>query len=569
MPQAPRYGDPRVQQDPLRPRVLDPGVSPETFGGGRAGAQVFDAARGVNQDVQRIAMAQQERWDANRLSEERRALNDWEIQNVSAAKKKLGKDALTVPDEISGGFDKFVAERQKGLANEAQRQQYAQMADARRMHVTRWAQDHLDQQSAVVEENEIGAAIASSKNRAAADPSVVPLEVQMVDDNVRKRAARQGWLSDQTEYEIAKEKSDLHFGVLGMMLNSGNDLSAKDYYTAHKDDLVGDDARRAAAMVKRESTLGTAQREVDKIFTNYVDWNTKEEHAVPTSEEAAMEEARKIQDPDVRAQAEQLTRQRWAGVVRSREEARKQGMVEAANEIDSGKKFTDLSAELRDSLSPTDRKTLMNYAKGEKVTDDAQWYALNLMAAHEGTRGAFKNLNLYDYVDKFSKGDFQELVKLQAGLIKDDAKAKKDADGFRTTAGIVSGTIMGKIPEKEHESFLRVINDKVRQWQSIPANKDKDIPDREIQEMTDNLLKEVIKPGVMGWTWGPFGTKEKAYASQSRIQQFMTDNIPKTDRDFIISDFKRHGIVWDDLMLGEAYSKLLQQRAGAKSNAGK
>lgn len=567
MPVAPRYGDPRVPQDPLRPRMVDPGVSQETFGGGRSSAQVFDAARGVNQDVQRFAMAQQERWDANRLSEERRALNDWEIENISAAKKKLGKDALTVPDEISGGFDKFVSERQKGLANETQRQQYAQMADARRMHVTKWAADHLDRESAVVEENEIGAAITSSKNRAAADPSVAPLEVQMVEDNVRKRAARQGWRPEQTEYEVAKEKSELHFGVLGMMLNSGNDITAKDYYTAHKDDLVGNDAQRAARMVKSQSTLGEATREVDKIYMNYVDWDTKEEHAVPTSEEAAVEEARKIKDPEVRQSAERMTRERWHGLIRSQDAERKQFMVDAANQIDGGTKFDDLPASLVDSLSPTDRKTLKNYAKGELVTDDPTWYALNLMASNESTRNQFKDLNLMKYVDKFTKADFREVVKLQTGLIKEDAKAKKEADGFMTTSGIVSSTIQGRIPEAEHNRFMRVVNEKVREWKA--EHKTDTIPDREVQDRTDTLLKEYIEPGALGWTWGPFGTKRLAYQSYAENAEWMEANIPKVDRDYIIDRFKARGIVWNDLMITQAYAALIKQQAEAKSNAGK
>lgn len=581
------------------PDVRMPEGAPlDAFGGGEAVARSFGAASALAGQVKQEAQQRLEEGIRTEVQNNVNQLVQAETDQKIALQKVKGKDALGASVQAVKDFDKLHQDIQKNSPNPIVQKATAEHFNHVRGNLYAWGEQYANAEHKRYMDDTDQATVESERDAAIADGTPQRIAQALDAQGIAMNALgkRNGWDEKQIALETAKARSATHAGVVEMMLAGGNDFGAKTYFEANKGALVGRDLARLTRMVKSESTLGEAQRQVDRIFSTY--YNTVEgevgstttAHYAPETEEAAMDEARKIEDPDVRAKAEELTRQRWSGIMRSREEKHKADMVQAANDIDSGKTFDQLDAALKDRLSPTDRKTLKTYAKGEVVTNQKTWYTLNLMASAEETREKFKKLNLTKYLDELSKADFQEVSKLQTGLIKDDAKAKKEADGFRGTATIVNGTIGGpkpKVPVEDHEQFMRVINEQVRQWKI--DNKKDSIPDKEVERMTDDLLRTrrnvLFSIGGMDFTWGET-PKYKAYgdfydqykmmpeeAKKQYVAQktmFMLNDIPKTDREFIESQFKARGLTYSGVDVVDAYSKLKADRMKkAAPDAGK
>lgn len=584
---APSYPDDGVPIRPLQAPMGNPNAPIEAFGGGQARAENFGVARGLARDAQALVLQAQDKADADRMIEERIALNDWERQNVydrkTGALGQLGKNALGIGDKVNQDYDKFTGEREQKLSSDGQRRAYRAMIAARKEHIGKVLTSHEGQQQEEIHIGGLKAATASSIERAATDPATAGLESKIVDDNALELAKSLGYDDAMTDYSRRKAQSDLHTQVIDRMLSTGQDLKAKDYYTLNGKLIIGNDAERVGRMVKNESVLGEAQRQKDRIFSTYYTEGGESgkdisAHYAPETEAAAMEEAGKIKDPDVRAKTEELVSREWHMLERSKENAYKKSYQDAVEAIEkSGGKYDAISPQIRDSLRLAEKRQLMSYAKkissGEDVVTDERLYnQLQLAAAGADTRNAFKNLDLLApaYLNKLSKEDRRDLQKLQAGLIKDDEKAKKEADGFRTTSDIVRSAIDGKIkPGDEQERFLRLINEKVRYWK---ADKKTDtIPDKEVEVMVDNALKVVGKKnlftlfGIESGHWG-MGKELRQYETELPVMEF-ANNIPKVDRDYIISQFKSRGIVYRDLDIIEAYSKLLKDR-GARAQQG-
>jgi hypothetical protein len=560
MARIPSYGADRVDQA-ITPSIRESGIpSAETFGGGQTSAGMFGAAQQSANLAGKMFQEQLDRGIKTAADEASTSIINEANRLKLETQKATGKNALEAASKAVADFDTFHGELDRKLGNptvkELVRSQYRQA----KANLGAFSERHAAQQMEIFEGQTHEAKLKSWRDSAASDwtPGNTATAVMAQKLEIEDYGRSKGHPPEMIELLKSRAASDTHADVIQGMLNAGMVMSAKDYFEVNQKELVGNDAVRIPRMMQTETTLGDAQREVDKVFTNYVDWNTGEEHDVPTSEEAAMEEIRRIKNPEVRERAERLARERWHGLVRSREIERKQLMVDAVNQIDGGRRFDDLPATLRDTMTATERKTLRNYAKGEVVTDQTQWYALNLMAADPSTREKFKRLNLMPYLDKFDKTDFEEVVKLQTGLIKDSAKEKQEADGFMGVAAIVNGSVDGVIPPGlERNRFNRVVNEKVRLWKA--EHKTTFIPDKEVELMVDDLLKPMVKPGFMGQTWGPFGEPELKYAHKARVAE-LAGKVPIVERDAILSDFKARGIVWDDLMIMEAYVRRMKQR---------
>ena len=170
MPSVPRYTPGRVQQAGI-PSVRPVQAPLEAFGGGGAAEGVFRQARAAAQDATSIAQQQAEkekrereraeqeqRQNANRIRmyEETRAFNEWSRVNLydgkTGALSKRGKDAFGTFDEVQKSYDKFKAERRKGLATEEQRIAFQGLDLEYEDHWKRRITEHINVQSRVAEE---------------------------------------------------------------------------------------------------------------------------------------------------------------------------------------------------------------------------------------------------------------------------------------------------------------------------------------------------------------------------------------------------------------------------------
>lgn len=267
MPQVPRYNLPRERTAPV-PGVR---VSPEPPDLGQAGQDaVFQQLRGLQQDALKIEMQERAKANETRLSEERRALNDWEYATIhdpkTGAMAKRGKHAFSVPDDLQQGFDAFVKEREKGLATDEQRAAYRELTTARRAHVMQWAAGHVRQQSEAVHAAEYDAALESSKARAATDPTQAGLELAIVRDKVAKRAQELGLGEEMTARELQTHETELHFRAISSLLAAHRSTEAEAYFAKVESRLTDEAARRLRPAIAEERLRQQSTRMAEDIY---------------------------------------------------------------------------------------------------------------------------------------------------------------------------------------------------------------------------------------------------------------------------------------------------------------
>lgn len=234
MPFVPGYDDQKVRTRPLPAVRVNPAAPIEAFGGGPHATASFGAGSALAD----IGFKVQEDANSARLSEERRALNDIEKKLIhdeqTGAKWKLGKNAIGVGQQVEKDFDAFVTEREKGLANQSQREAFRGMVDARRAYLRSWSTDHEGEQLLVHRVSEREAGIQSSKDRAARDPKTAALELEMLRDNVADIGEARGWGPEALQATLRKEESDFHAGVIRSILAGSRAAEARAYYESAK-----------------------------------------------------------------------------------------------------------------------------------------------------------------------------------------------------------------------------------------------------------------------------------------------------------------------------------------------
>lgn len=519
MPTLPRLPDQRVEQAPVQTPRVGADLSLEAYGGGQTAQQVAGEARGLGNDVRALALQARDKADALRLSEQRRALNDWEQSNLydpnNGAFAKVGKDAIGIQSSTLTSFDKFAQEQGKALSNERQKQMYQDMVDARRAHMGQTLGGHELQQGKVFEHDELNAGIESAKSRASNDPSTAPLELNIIKDNVDQKAKSFGWGDKEKAAELAKHQSDLHLGILSKMVASGNDLQAKDYYTANEKAFWGNDAPRAAGLVKRSSTLGEAQRIEDAVFNTTYDEKKDVNGEIqeitpryaPTTQKDAMDrvlELTKNSDPEVRKTAEQLVLNRYHRNVQAQKEEQENTFQAVAAEVRKSGKLP--SVDVLDSLDEQHRehldmvvsrmaKTGSPYAAKDDPHTLTEFYAIPREAMMNKTGSDMELL-----AGKLTEGSYKDAVKhWEAARNKDDQstftiKAEDEKNMFEKArdaglAGLRKNDQQGKLGNKA-DAYNEIADEGRKRLRAEAELKNNKLSQEDRQRVIGDLIVE-------------------------------------------------------------------------------
>lgn len=556
MPTLPRYGEQRVSQAPLQTPRVGMDLPLEAAGGGQTAQAAFGQAAGLGNDVRALVLQARDKADGLRLSEQRRALNDWEASNLydpqNGAFAKQGKDALGIQGAMLGSFETFAKDQEKGLASDRQRAMYRDMVDARRAHIGQTLGSHEFQQGKVYELDELKMASESSKERAARDPSAAPLELAVVGDNVRFKAKALGWGPEQVAAETAKEQSDLHARIIRGMISAGNDQAAGQYFKANQSAMIDRDRDHAADMVKDQSYLGTSQREATRITGEYQD------------EPKAIEEARKIADPKVQELTIHQIKTRFDEKRQAEKEQSQKDAQDAFEVVEATGSVDKIDPLLRQRLKPSAINQLEARAaqlrkKEEPVTNWDEYQKLRAMAANSETRQQFLDIPAMNYRPLLGNTEFKEMVEKRDGLLKGDEKALAKERGYRTTSGIVSGTLaqspFADSTKSEREIIERIMDSEVKTYQS--KNKGED-PDSEwVQDKIDKLIgKTVTDPG---WLWD---SKEYGFKVTGDYLKAV-DKVPAEDRRQIEEALRKKGMAPTPRLILELFT----EKAGRKGSA--
>ena len=551
MPRVPTLEGQSVQQRALGNVRVDPNLaSVESFGGGpnrvnQASQQLLAVADKIHRE---------ETAKANYFvqTENKRIIDEWDLKNRFNAKTgavaKKGKDAFSVPEDLSNSFDELVSQRSKELATDEQRFEFSRLAEGRRADVNKWAQQHVGAEKINFENEEYLSTLESSKEIAITSPGSLQRENITIKQQVLNMAELRGWGKEKTKQELQKHTTDLHGRMVSKLMADGNDLGAKAYFDQIKKEIDPDVRTKIANSLKESTLRGESQRQADKIVIGNAG-----------SLGDALDKARSIKDPDLRDRTVQRVKQQFADNKAVKDFQEKQTYEVASALVEKTKSIDSIPVEQWNTFSESKKKSLIAWKdllrKGkDPITDQDLFYDMQLMAANPKTRSDFAKVNLTEKKHKLSRADFNKLTNLQAGIIKGDDKTKEGLSTFLTNTQIVNAALnrAGITNEKKNKAkiaqFQVTIDQEVSQFQQQAGRK---IKRDELQDMMDQLL---IKGDSNGDSW--FGGKDKfvfelkegetfipfsEQATRVPVARAVPTSIPEEDRKQIVNALIKKG----------------------------
>lgn len=557
MPTVPRAPTQRVQIEQLRqPRqtvdvdFISQGrrAAQETQAAGRAIAQVANVFESRRNDADDIQFAELD-------SELTKVKNTVQAQ----VSEKKGKDAINSRQFINEQWEratKPILEK----ANDRVKQRLSAASLAYSGQLDGFAIKHEQQQIQEYDNQVTSASIESAQDDALinyTNPEIIEMSLFKVESVIRRNGERQGSAPEVIEANIQQAKSSTHSKVLSRMVNSGEDLSAKNYYERYKDQFTGADQARAESVLEESSIRGESQRRSDEILIKY------------DSQPEALEAARKIQDPKLRDETVRRVKSRFAEKKELDRQAEEERFTNAINTIEASGSTEEIPREDWAQFSLPERNGLIKYAQDSKrgIRPSTEWetyYDLKTQASVSGkSREKFMQTNLMKFRDRLADDEFKELVKLQTDL-RQGKGAPKDLDGFRSdnqivndimrSAGINPNPNPGTDESKEVALLRQQIETQVKVYQDRTGKK---ITNDELTNIANTMLTQVVTD--RGFI---FDTTKRVFELGPEDQvSVRIEDVPTAERTKIESSFRRRNIPVTDDKIVDMYIRKLDRIA--------
>lgn len=568
MPRVPVYEGLQVQEAPL------PGV--RLSEGSVTAAPLGGALRGVAKDVQAIGAQEKAKADEAVLFELREEFNRWEQDHIHDAQKgainKRGRDAFELPDTLPGAFDAFAGELEKRASNETQKQGLARMRAARREQLGNWINGHVGRERENYYGQRYEADIESSKERAASNyekPDIVRAEIMVQRQRAMNRMTDLGASPEVIQQELQKHETDTHSRVIERFLANEQDQAAATYYKA-VGERMDPDARTNIEKALAEGTLrGESQRLVRDLMSKH------------QSLDGALDEVEKIQDPKKQDAVKARLKEAWRDKRAAEDDARNQNFNQANDLLESsggdldrvkgvlGTKWFDsvggINAEQRRALELRSRQIKEGV---EPVTAWSRYYDLKSMASSEATREGFLRHNLMLDRGRLSDTEFKELVGIQEALRS--GRRSDELDGYLTTKQIVDDNLAaagidptpkpGSTGADQVAQFRRIVDEQVGAYRAAYG---KDMPNKEKQQLVDNLLVKGTVPGT-GFL-GFFQSERRVFqvGDDERGLAIKVTDIPRGERAKIEDALRRALRPVTDEAVVELYNRKLERVVNA------
>lgn len=378
MPTVPRRNDaaliePSVRTAALPEIRLSPTANAETFGGGAPAEAVAQAARGLQNPINDMAATARNNADQLAVLEADKNLSALETRiqydPKSGAMNKRGKDAFALPDQVRQDWDTGVSEIEKNLNNGPQKLAFRKMATSRWGSLDSNVQRHVSGEIKQYDSTTTESYLANERDAAAAnymDGTRVGLSIQRQQAALYDHAQRNGLPEEWVKLKATDATSKTHSAVITRMLNNDQDIQAKEYFTANKENLTGADVTVLEKSLEEGTLRGESQRQTDAIV------------AKTDNRSVALEEARQITDPKLRDEVERRVNQTFGERKAAEAEYRNDLYLQATNILDNSKGGTNardaVPASMWSQLSLEQRNALENRA-ADPQNDDKAWLA--------------------------------------------------------------------------------------------------------------------------------------------------------------------------------------------------
>lgn len=300
-------------------------------------------------------------------------------------------------------------------------------------------------------------------------------------------------------------------------------LAQEDYKRNTGRDLGADLRAGNYAMVRKG--LGSTWEGLTKIDdANWASRMQKAGGALPSSGMAvSVDPAANLQGyletlpPERREAARKQIMAQYEAMNKQQDMQRDQAKQEIWGVILQGGRVEDIPIETRYAAGMEAVSAAQNYVdkQGEIDTDQELKYNLDQMRGEDPNK--FAGVNLLDFRDRLSKGDFDELSKAQSAIKGDNREAReKELDIIaaqrQTETQLEAAGIMKPLPsagEEARKEYAQRVNTfnaelaaEMRRFQQINGKPPSQV---DIQQITSKLLMPIVMKGTGGW----FGTSDQ------------------------------------------------------------
>lgn len=396
---------------------------------------------------------------------------------------KLGQDASGKSEMIMKDYDDFVQNWiDTNKVSKKSLNDINSISTSKRTNILKGVTDHDLQQTnkwAVTEgklgvENAITSAVSERNN-----PENIEKQIANIVQISNWQAGLQK-LDEQSRQDLIKaNKSTIYSSVLDAKIQEG-DLSAKEFFNQHKDDIDSKYHAKYIGAIKNEEDKYKARDMAKNIIAN------------SKSEQEAITKAEAIKDVNMADSVLSRVKQHYSQEEHfknlEQEKALNTFYVKAFNAAQNG---TPLSYDdIPDSLDPDVKLSLINYvnSNGQPQTDDQIWESLYEKQVNDAQ--GFANEDLNKYRGFLSDGEYKQFLKAQENIRKGDYYTKiKDDDQMIKAALKSMGLDHGNNPLWRDGGNVRetAFNEIKTMTRELEARKGRKITQQELQDITNSL----------------------------------------------------------------------------------
>ena len=320
MPQVPLSQNVGVETRPLPGPRVDVNAPIEAFGGGAA--IKHPDISGLADEAKNIFLEERQKADDVAQVASGSQLAALHTKLLLNAKSQLGANAFTTPETTNEDWQKGTAEIADSLTSPAQREQFAKMAAMHQSELDGAVQAHVAAQRQVYTGQQLDSYIKNAKDvgLATGTPEAISLSIDNQTIALHKLLTNAGADPETVKQTIAANASDMHVAFIGQLVDAGQDITAKQYFDAHKSEILGSELGKVERLVGDGSTEGESRRQADKILQT------------ATTFDDAMKQVGQIENTKVADATEHRIRQHFADVANQRE-AQQKANYEAAGKI--------------------------------------------------------------------------------------------------------------------------------------------------------------------------------------------------------------------------------------------
>lgn len=516
----------------------------ESFGGGQSLQNVSNAFISYIEEEKRKAddIATTEAY-TKAITAKNNLLNDPNSGLVTIK----GKNAIGAAEKYQNMFNEQMDAIEKTLTNSSQKEVFSKIRMKHAADFNNDLQKHVYYQTQEYDNETTKAAIEAAKNDAILnyqnkDAIINSKTVQIA--AIEAYGERNGVPKEAIELQKKEAISQIHDGILERMINNNEDLLAKAYFEEAKKEMLSDTIIKYEKLVTAASSRAEAQNYEDTIINmgkSYAD---------------SLEEARKIQNPEIRDDVVSRIKRRFQEIKNIEEEKKEQNFKKAADILEKTKSRFKIPLNIWESLSISEKEAIekreRQLIEGVPTKTDYKIYdKLSRAAANDANN--FSRMNILQYRSKLSDSDLEKFIDLQRSIREKKTGWDVKQDGFRTEYQIASGMADKlNIDDKNKSDFYSDIENAKREF----ISKNKREPLRmEFTKIVDDIAINKVFVRKFG-----FDPEKSVYAlneDEKSNAYVPIENIPQSAIDEIKEQAKSRKVKLTTNKVEEIYGAML------------